>query len=147
MTLDFFVAGTPAGQGSMKAFRAGKVANAPIIMQHSNKATLLPWRETIGNTARAAGATMVSGPVGVSLTFSLTRPTGQFRKDGTLKPSAAAFPVAKNRDDIDKLARAVLDALTNVCWIDDSQVVALRVKKDFSPHLSPCGVLVRVWEY
>ena len=33
------------------------------------------------------------------------------------------------RPDIDKLARAVLDALTGIVWVDDDQVVELVCRK------------------
>ena len=33
------------------------------------------------------------------------------------------------RPDLDKLARAVLDALTGIVWVDDDQVVELAYRK------------------
>jgi Holliday junction resolvase RusA-like endonuclease len=37
------------------------------------------------------------------------------------------------RPDLDKLVRAVLDALTGVCYLDDSQVTRIEAEKNFDP--------------
>jgi len=45
------------------------------------------------------------------------------------------------RPDLDKLVRAVLDALTDVCYEDDSQVIRLRASKVWAPT-----TLIEVWQ-
>jgi Holliday junction resolvase RusA-like endonuclease len=70
-----------------------------------------------------------TGPVTVEITCHFARPQSQLRKDGSPKPSAPAYP----RPDVDNLAKAVLDALTDAgAWGDDSQVVTLAVRKKWS---------------
>ena len=73
----------------------------------------------------------VEGPLSVSLRFSLRRPKGHFGKGGAVRPSAPARPAKK--PDIDKLARAVLDAITSSgVWIDDAQITEAQLWKRFS---------------
>jgi crossover junction endodeoxyribonuclease RusA len=52
--------------------------------------------------------------------------------------------VPASRPDIDKLARAVLDALTGVAFRDDSQVAKLDLLKLWVDAIPP-GVQVIVW--
>lgn len=141
--LTFFVAGDPAGQGSMRAFKLK--GSDQVVTVHSNAKKLKPWRTDIGFEARRAGVRILSGAVKISLEFQLRRAKKDYRSNGALKPSAPLHPLAK-RDDIDKFARAVLDALTNVAWIDDSQVVQLRASKIYADAAAPCGVTITVVE-
>jgi crossover junction endodeoxyribonuclease RusA len=78
-----------------------------------------------------------SGPVAVALAFRMPRP----------KSSKPGQPADK-RPDLDKLVRAVLDALTSAgMYEDDARVVDLRASKQLSePGTSP-GVWVTVAEW
>jgi Holliday junction resolvase RusA-like endonuclease len=50
------------------------------------------------------------------------------------------------KPDIDKLARSVLDAMTNAELIeDDSKVVYLNITKTWAENQNP-GVLIHVWQ-
>ena len=53
---------------------------------------------------------------------------------------------ASKRPDLDKLARAVLDALTDVIFEDDSQVVSLGAFKYITNPGQQPGVKVTVYE-
>ena len=109
--ISFVVAGTPVPQGSMRLGR-GRVF-------HDSR-TLGPWREAIAWSARAAGEVQVlDGPVRVDLAFTLKPPQKRVREHPCVRP------------DVDKLARAVLDALEGVCYANDSQVVDLHARKRY----------------
>lgn len=60
-------------------------------------------------------------PLVVEVTFYVERPK---------KPTYSYPP----RGDVDKLARAVLDACTGIVWDDDSQVTDLSATKDYGPE-------------
>jgi crossover junction endodeoxyribonuclease RusA len=95
---------------------------------------LQPWRDSIAWHARqAAGPARWDGPVHVDLTFVFVRPAAHYgtgRNARVLKPSAPAFPATRGQGDVDKLARAVLDALTaSGVFLDDSQVSSLAARK------------------
>lgn len=118
-TIHFFVHGTPAPQGSSRAFMAG---GKPVIT--SANRNLKDWRTLVALTA-AQHAHMIDGPVEVVLHFYLPRPASLPKK----------ITRHVRRPDIDKLARAALDSMTGVFFKDDSQVVALEVYKDYAdPH-------------
>lgn len=128
----FFVAGDPVPQGSLKAFANRKTGRA-MLTSTSGK-NLTHWRDAIGWVAREHCDTLAEGPVQVLLRFRLTKPKSVPKRRGT--------PVVK--PDIDKLARAALDALTGVCFRDDAQVISLIASKAYcNPEEQP-GVDVEV---
>lgn len=129
----FTAYGVPAAQGSLRSLGAGR----PTV--HSNAKTLLPWREVIAHEAASAMGLKIpmDGPVRVTVGFTLPRPK-------SAKPGA--LPISR-RLDIDKGCRAVLDALSNVVYHDDSQVVflqAVKVYEDDPLALVRPGVRVEI---
>ena len=130
----FFVPGHPTPQGSMVAGVNPHTGRA--FVKHDNRENLLTWRGRI--TSRACDHWTddpSEAPFFVSLRFWFRRPKshlGSGRNANIVKPSAPAFPMAKKRSDIDKLERAVLDALSDVVWIDDAQVVSVRKFKRYT---------------
>ena len=88
------------------------------------------WEMIIRSIARYAFQTTIAGPVELALRFRFQPP----------KCSTLGYP-GKNVGDVDKLTRAVLDGLTGVAYVDDSQVVRVDVSKDFSAK--PEGV--EIW--
>lgn len=125
----FRVHGKPVTQGDLKPFQNKKTGK--IHTTHANSSKLKPWRVNVGWAAREAWRSeAVSGPVRVSVVFRLQRPKSHF---GTGKNIAAVKPSAPVEHtqvpDVDKLARAILDALTGVIFEDDKQVCGLHLTK------------------
>ena len=142
--LQFRVAGLPSTQGSKTGFVVTSKATgkARAVVVDKNPKTLKPWREAVRSTAveaLPAGWVPLDGPVRISLVFALPKPA---------KPSRR-WPIGANSGDVDKLARAVLDALSDASvWSDDARVTDLRAVKDYPGEQvaqSTPGVLVRVW--
>lgn len=128
--IEFEVLGTPVTQGSTRAFVRGTRA----IVTHDKRGPLLNWRASIAQAAQVAagGAFAERGvPVWVSVMFRLQRPTSA--------PKRVTRPTTK--PDIDKLARAGLDAMTGVLWADDSQVVSLTAMKEFAGEQQAPGAV------
>jgi len=104
-------------------------------MRDSNGDTLIPWRDNVRAAAVNAEDPFGEAPVQVDITFTFARPKGHFgtgRNAGTLNSSALPFPSTHAIGDIDKLTRAILDALTDAgVWNDDSQVIQLVARKLF----------------
>ena len=130
--LSFRVAAIPKPQGSKRAFitrpkeGSGKTPKAVVV--DSDKGPLKEFREAVRSDAVAAmpeGFIPLAGPVAVELQFALHKPKVAER-------GPRRWPTGKTAGDVDKLARAVLDALTDAgVWEDDGQVVQLLVSKDY----------------
>ncbi len=150
--LRMFVPGRPAPQGSKDFMgfakpKPGETRGRAILKESS--AAVGPWRERIA--LAAADAMLDAGlpvldhppgssadrrfPVRASLTFVMPRPSGT--------PKSYTPPAVK-RPDLDKLARAVLDGLTDVCWIDDSQVDDLHARKVLAEVSQQPGCHIRI---
>ena len=112
-----FVEGLPRPQGSKKAYnRGGKI----VLVESANG--LKEWRETIAVAYQADKLEKHSRPAAVVVDLMFCLPQ--------IKKPRQRFPTGK--PDIDKLARAVLDALTGYAYDDDSQVVQLTLQKVYT---------------
>lgn len=141
--LVFAVAGTPRPQGSKTIGRAGR-GGRPIILEGRNstqRAAFHAWRDAVADAAwiaqvGAGRTTPLLGPVRVGLLFAHKRP-GSARKGDRWRSSSP---------DVDKLARAALDALTIAGVIgDDAQVAELVARKVHAlPDIEAPGLVVSV---
>lgn len=122
--IEFTVYGTPVPQGSIRAFMP-KGAKHPVLTGDNVKTK--PWRQDVARIAQLAmqekGARLFCRPSAVVVQC-------QFY---FVKPKSASKSVAHKttKPDLDKLARSLLDALTGICFEDDSQVTWLFVSKHF----------------
>ena len=139
--LVFFVAGTPRSAGSKRIFRR---RDGGLNVTHDGIYTA-EWMQTVAGEALKArceaGLPVLTSGVEVTATFSFQRPRNQFRRDGTVYPEAPALPTSYRVPDLDKLARALLDGLAGIIYIDDHQVVRLTLSKQWGEEE---GVLVEV---
>jgi len=122
MIFTFSVPGDPVPQGSMFAVR-GQVL-------HSRGAALQQWRDRVAFLASDAmpPGWPTDDVYACELTFAIRRPQSHYRKAGAIKPDAPGM--CSKRPDIDKLCRAVLDALTvGGVWSDDARVARLTATK------------------
>jgi Holliday junction resolvase RusA-like endonuclease len=135
----FAVDGVPVPQGSKQAF----VVRGRAVVTERGRVALGPWRATIAARAAEELVEPVRGSVVVELRFRLLRPKSHYRGGrlaDVLRDDAPAY--VATRPDVDKLARAVLDALTGVAFADDGQVVGLVAWKRFAER---AGVDVLLW--
>lgn len=149
----FFVYGTPVPKGSAKALKGvplGKACskcNEPkrgFPRVFSDNANLKGWERAIRGASRAAKVEKLDGPIDIYLEFHMPRLKSHYRTGryaGILKDSAPFWHTSK--PDLDKLERAVLDGLTQICYGDDAVVVWLAGVKIYSD--SP-GVLIQYRE-
>jgi crossover junction endodeoxyribonuclease RusA len=112
-----FVPGVPAPQGSAKAF----VIAGRARVTHANGKTM-PWRAEVAAVAGNRHGIYWPRPMVVRLNLMFVMPRR------AAEPKTRDVPHTR-KPDIDKLSRAILDALTGVWFEDDSQVVALHAEK------------------
>jgi Holliday junction resolvase RusA-like endonuclease len=141
---ELFVQGTPKPQGSKRAIM-GKHQRFPSVIESAGQA-LKDWRGDVRYAASRLGVKH-EGSVSVCLHFHLQRPKAHFgsgKNSGNLKPSAPKYHTQK--PDVDKLSRAVLDALTDVLFGDDSCVCHLEAKKEWAVGKAGCLITVQSLE-
>lgn len=130
-----WVAGDPAPQGSKRHVGRG------VLIESSKR--VKPWRQDVREACLAAiaerggtGAVLIPGPCKVHVEFVLRRPASA--------PKRSTPPAAK-RPDVDKLARAVLDALSSAgVYADDARVIDLHVTKRIAEIGEQTGCLISV---
>lgn len=124
MRVSFVVYERAAPQGS-------KVAIRPGIMIESSK-RVMPFRAAV--KAAAMNAHIPEGwnmeaPVRLGVRFHFKRPKSHYRANGSLKDSAPFEATSHGLGDLDKLTRAVGDALTGTIYKDDRQITDLYASK------------------
>lgn len=134
MEIDFIAKGMPIPKGSMR-----HIGNGRMIDQTKTK----PWMNSVRSAAlRRAMELGIHGmldvPVAVFVQFEFPRPAAAKNR---------LYPHKRSVGDVDKLSRAVLDALqptrTEVGLLtDDSLVVDLIAQKRYSIDGEPCALIV-----
>jgi crossover junction endodeoxyribonuclease RusA len=136
-TLLIDVYGRPITQGSKTKTRWG--------MYDDNEKTLRPWRVSVQSAAEEANAghERIISDVRVTCLFHFDRPQSHYgtgRNASTVKTSAPKRPTGSGLGDLDKLERAIYDALTDAgVWRDDCQVASSRNDK---VYVSSAGAIL-----
>lgn len=131
------VLGVPRPQGSLKVLPNGGVKYGDRVYE---------WRRLVTATVRhALDGERLGGPLVLHVVFELPRPAGHSgtgRNAGQLRTSAPCWPTTA--PDLDKLVRAIGDALTDAgVWADDAQVVEIRARKQYAaPGGAGCTIHV-----
>ena len=136
-TLTLFIPGTPAPQGSKRAYHNPKTGRTHLV-ETSKK--LPTWRKTATtHTQQTLRNTPTwnptpTTPIHLDVTFHMPRPKhhyGTGRNNTTLKPTAPTHHT--QTPDRDKLLRAISDALTDARAIhDDKQLTTGTTTKTWA---------------
>lgn len=130
----FTVFGQPRQQGSMSA---RVLPTAPgekprAVVYHADDANLETWRRLVasrcGDLMLDEGHLRIEKPAAVELDVRWQFMWRKQDLDSHGAPKPSASPWKATAPDIDKLERALLDALTGVAYADDAQVA--RVVKE-----------------
>lgn len=130
------VLGTPAPKGSARAFYKAGMKRAVIVKDNSERQRA--WDGLVREAAQAAIGPCYAPPfvdraLAVRIVFRMVRPAGHWGKGkraGQLVPSAPQHP--RTKPDIDKLARATLDALIGCVFDDDARIALLILEKVYA---------------
>jgi crossover junction endodeoxyribonuclease RusA len=121
--IEFVIGAKPVPQGSMvvvtppAALRKG----APAVVAPVNASKMRSWRQRVTRAARATGEPMwVDTPLRLTVTFWLRKPKSAKRTAPSVRP------------DLDKLVRAIGDAITGVLYKDDAQLTTLVAMKRYT---------------
>lgn len=134
----FDVYGVPAPKGSTKAFAVRTQSGHVRAVVTEDNTHTRPWAALVKDAAQQAAGATITFPRGVAVhlnaTFILPRPVSLPKR----------VQAHTKKPDLDKLTRALKDALTGVVWQDDSQVVALHIDKRYAVVDERPGVAVAV---
>lgn len=103
-------------------------------VHHVQGTALALWRAAIREEARKQGATGLDPsvlPQTVRITFAMPRPKDHMMLRGGryVVRQSYIWKQPASAPDLDKLVRAVLDALTGLAYHDDAQVVEIHARK------------------
>jgi Holliday junction resolvase RusA-like endonuclease len=145
ITLDnIVVVGTPRAKGSYVPI---KRKDGGVFMKSSAK--VVSWQGCVRDAALIATSKMEgfvfpwAGPVELYLDLFYERPKNHHRSgkySSELRNDAPAFMTRP--PDIDKVERAILDALTGVLFLDDAQVVCVRKWKRWAGYAEPPRAII-----
>jgi Holliday junction resolvase RusA-like endonuclease len=138
--ITFFVEGTPRTKGSLRALQRRRPDGSTYVtLIEQGGPALALWRALVTTEAKRQmrGALPFAGPCRVHCVFYFAPP----RK----RPDNSPYAWGGKRHDLDKLERAIYDALTDAAvWQDDSQVATNFSEKRYAGEGIPAGVFVEV---
>jgi Holliday junction resolvase RusA-like endonuclease len=137
--VNFFVSGIPLGQPRPRAYAMKMGGRSTARMYDAG--TTDAWKKAIVVTAKMVASPPLNlSEAHVTLDFVMPRPKHHYGAKG-LKGSAPRSHVS--RPDLDNLAKAVMDALTDssACWEDDACISSLVLTKNYGPDP---GVLITI---
>lgn len=127
--ITFRVDGEPKAQPRPRAF----AFHGHVRMYDAG--TSKGWKQLIAYAAKPhRPKTPFQGPLRINLHFWFARPKSHYgKRKGQLYIKESAPRSMTNKPDVDNLAKAVMDALTDVgMWADDAQIIITEITKRWS---------------
>ena len=125
-----------APQGSKKHVGNG------IMVETSKR--LKSWRKQVEMRAKLIVDDIIKEPVEIEVVFWFKRPKLHYLPNGLIRQSAPTYITNKNKGDLDKHCRALLDSLTKSAFADDSQVVSLQAEKKYCETECQTGATIKI---
>ncbi len=123
----FYVPGTPCGKQRARVLKTGR---------SYTPAKTVAYQAHVRGSAASDGATPdtpLDGPLEVSIAARMPIPKSWSKAKRAKAVAGTITPTGK--PDLDNIAKAICDALNNVMWRDDGQIVSLKLSKVY--HEAP----------
>lgn len=138
-TIEFTVRGTPKPQPRPKARLVKPRRGKPFIQIYTPTTGCEDWRRAVARAGKLAIPSPLTGPLEVTITVYLPRP----QRLDTKRADPGAVRCDKAVGDSDNFAKAILDALHDVAFLNDAQVTDLIVRKRYAA--AGCSPGARIW--
>lgn len=132
--VSFSSQGNPTPQGSHRSVMTGQ----GIRIFDDNK-NLSGWKNAVAWSAKAAMGSRIPSVLPIELIIDFVLPVPS-KREGQL------WPLEQRTGDLDKLVRAIMDAMTSIVYKDDTQVVRLLAMKRYSSPTRSIGATVSAYE-
>lgn len=124
MTCDFVVEGKPTGKGRPRFKRVGN------FVQTYTPANTAEYEKLVKLRFQNAGGAITDKPVKIEIVALFAPPKSTKKRDKAEMLMNKILPTKK--PDCDNIAKIILDALNQIAYKDDAQVIELIVKKRFA---------------
>lgn len=125
-TIAFIIPGTPVGKGRPKFARRGNFVTAYTPEKTASYENLVK----IAAHDAMTGKQILDGAVSVVMWLFVTPPASWSQKKQREALLNNILPTSK--PDVDNVVKGIFDAMNEIVWRDDKQVVELTVKKRYS---------------
>lgn len=125
VAVSFTVPGVPVGKGRPKFARRGNFVTTYTPEKTASYENLVKLAAAEAMEGRA----MITGHVELNLWLHVTAPASWSKKKTAAALIGEVRPTTK--PDIDNVLKAICDAMNEIVWKDDSQVVSCTVHKHY----------------
>ena len=127
----FVVPGDPRGKGRPRAKTAKSKTGKSFVHMYTDEKTV-SYETIVALSANKAmaGKEIIKGAVCVNLDMFLPIPKSWSKKKQKQAADGLIYPTVK--PDIDNVEKAIFDAINNIVWCDDVQVVFVKKMKKYS---------------
>lgn len=131
--IQFTVPGIPVAKARARVTMVGGFARA------YTPAKTRKYEEHVSEVARRAMGELSPSTRPIEIMLELRMPIPASWTKAKRAAAAAGSVRATKKPDADNVLKGVKDALNGICWVDDSQVVVLTVRKLYA--IEPCVIV------
>lgn len=124
--ITFTIPGNPIGKGRPKFARRGNFVTAYTPEKTASYENLVKMQAD----AAMAGRAPIEGAANVEIALFVVPPASWSQKKQRAALAGEIFPTSK--PDVDNVIKGIFDAMNEIVWRDDKQVVDLVVKKRYA---------------